>query len=107
MWRGALGTPHFWKPRLKLRCFPDREGSGQEKRPFEVMRRTDETQGGKREHRVFAPQPPVPAESTECIRRGDRKCAYRGKLSLDQEGTCLSPYRSGTILEVTLSREIT
>ena len=33
-----------WKPRLKLRCFPGREGSGQ-KRPFEVMRRADAKAG--------------------------------------------------------------
>lgn len=62
---------------------------------------------------MFAQQPAVPAYSTERIGGGDRKCACGGKLSPDQEGTCLSPYRSGTYprsdrpLEKMLSREIT
>lgn len=38
------GPMNSWKPRLKLRCFPGREGSGQ-KRPFEVMRRADAKAG--------------------------------------------------------------
>ena len=48
MWKGALGTPSFWKPGFKLRGFPGREGSGQEKRPFEV-KGTADTKTGREE----------------------------------------------------------
>lgn len=45
MSRGALGISHSWKPRLQLRCFPGREGSGQERRPLEVMGTADAKAG--------------------------------------------------------------